>query len=415
MPYQPDKRAADFLLSAEARPYLEQAAAFSLDAAHNLANLARLRAELPAELAAAVLEQATLRRKAASKFDRAAAMLFTADGLQQASSLIVARHRANRLTGMRVADLTCGLGGDAVAIAEVAAQTIALDRDALRLRFARHNLDTYGLTANFVQADALQPSFDVALVDTIYADPGRRSERGRIFSPRDYQPPLDELYRIYSNKLVAKVAPGIDYTTLDWPAEVEIVSLRGEVKEAVLWGRSTILTQTSDLYPQSSLRRATLLPSGNALTSDDAPDECSVASAGRYLYEPDGAIIRAGLVRNLANRLGLWQLDPQIAYLSSDAAVTSPLVRRFTVEQAAPFSLKALTTRLRELSVGIVEIKKRGLDIDPDALRQRLKLHGPNSRTVILTRIGNQPMMYICQGLGLERPRDYGNNNTHHG
>lgn len=145
------------------------------------------------------------------------------------------------------------------------------------------------------------------------------------------------------------------------------------------------------------LRRATLLPTSNTLTNADAPDDCAVAPAGRYLYEPDGAIIRAGLVRNLAALLGLWQLDPQIAYLSSDAPVSTPFARRFTVEQAAPFSLKALTARLRELRVGIVEIKKRGLDIDPDALRLRLKLHGPNSRTVILTRVGSQPMMYICQ------------------
>ncbi len=455
MAYQPDERTAAFLLSDEALPYLEQAAAFSLTPASSLANLARLRANLPPELAAAVLEQATLRQKAATKFDRAAQMLFTSDALQQASGQLPARHRARRFAGLRVADLTCGIGGDSIAIAEVAILTLAIERDPIRLRFARHNLAVYDLAAHFIQADALQPPFDISRVDAVFADPGRRSESGRIFAPRDYQPPLDALYQRYgSRNLALKVAPGIDYAALDWPSEVEIISVSGEVKEAVLWlgelagypppplgeagrrsntpppkggagwgsntppplgeaGRrsntpppkgETGWGSESPSPPRLGLRRATLLPGGDTITNADAPDACAVAPAGHYLYEPDGAVIRAGLVRNLAALLGLWQLDPQIAYLSSDTPVSSPFARRFTVEQAAPFSLKALTARLRELGVGVAEIKKRGLDIDPDALRQRLKLHGSNTRTVILTRVGSQPMMYICERSNIWTP-----------
>ena len=424
MAYQPDERAADFLLSEAAQPYLEQAAAFSLTPAYSLANLARLRSTLSPELAAAVLEQATLRQKAVSKFDRAAQMLFTADALQQASGQLPARHRARRFAGLRVADLTCGIGGDATAIAQVAAQTIATERDKVRLRFARHNLAAYGCAAHFIQSDALQPPFDISRVDAVFADPSRRGESRRVFNPSDYQPPLGSLYHLYgSRNLALKVAPGIDYAALGWPAEVEIVSVSGDVKEAVLWtgdlannilanniplpaggagggaeSRNTHPLPTSPIGGGVGLLcRATLLPAGDTITNADAPDECAVAPAGRYLYEPDGAVIRAGLVRNLAALLGLWQLDPQIAYLSSDAPVSTPFARRFAVEQAAPFSLKSLTARLRELGVGIAEIKKRGLDIDPDALRLRLKLHGPDTRTVILTRVGSQPMMYICQ------------------
>ncbi len=399
MAYQPDERAADFLLSGAAQPFLEQAAGLTLTASHDLANLARLRMDLPPELAAAVLEQATLRQKATSKFDRAAQMLFTAAALQQASGQLPARHRARRFAGLRVADLTCGIGGDAIAIAEVAAQTIASERDAVRLRFARYNLEVYNCAAHFMQGDALNPSFDISRVDAVFGDPGRRGESGRVFNPRDYQPPLDALYQLYGSRNMAlKVAPGIDYIALGWPAEVEIVSVSGDVKEAVLWTGDLAGSIPNQSRGADLLRRATLLPAGDTITNTAAPDDCGVAPAGCYLYEPDGAVIRAGLVRNLAALLGLWQLDAQIAYLSSDALVSTPFARRFTVEQAAPFSLKRLTASLRELGVGIAEIKKRGLDIDPDALRQRLKLHGPNSRTVILTRVGSQPMMYICVG-----------------
>ncbi len=390
MAYQPDAATALFLCSPAALPHLARAGQL-LGEMSSLAALTRLRAELSPALAAAMLEQAALRQRAATKFDRAATMLFTAEALQQATGLIPARHRAQRLAGLRVADLTCGIGGDSIALAAVASQLIALDRDMVRLIFARHNLAAYGLSAHLVQADALHHPIDISRIDVVFADPGRRGAGGRIFAPADYQPSLDALYHRYGDKLVAKVAPGIDYEALDWPAEVEIVSLDGEVKEAVLWGQSSALREGL-----AKLRRATLLPRGDSITALDAPDECAVAAAGVYLYEPDGAVIRAGLVRNLAAQLGLWQLDRQIAYLSSDAPISSPFTRRFRVEQAAPFGLKQLAARLRDLGVGVAEIKKRGLDVDPDALRGRLKLHGPNTRTVILTRVGRQPMMYIC-------------------
>lgn len=395
MTYQPDAHAATFLLGDEAKPYLAQAARFALTAENALANISRLRASLPPDLAAAVLAQATLRQRAAAKFDRADAMLFTSDALEQASGQLPARHRASHFVGRCVADVTCSIGGDALATAEVAAQTLALDCDIVRLQFARHNLAAYGLAAHFIQADALHPPFDLAQTDIVFADPGRRSEHGRTFAPRDYQPPLDALYQTYGDKLVAKVAPGIDYAALDWPAEVEIVSLNGDVKEAVLWGKAAHDSQFA-MHNSRLHRRATLLPSGDTITDADAPDTCAVVAAGQYIYEPNGAVIRAGLVRNLAAMLGLWQLDRQIAYLSGDAAIDTPFARCFWVEQVAPFGLKQLTARLRERGVGSVEIKKRGLDIDPDALRRQLKLHGPNTRTVILTRVGAQPMMYIC-------------------
>ncbi len=393
--YEPDAAAVAFLLGAGGQGWLATADRLPLTAASRLSDLAKLRDGLPANLAAAVLEQASLRRRAAAKFSRAAQMLFSDAALQQATSEVVGQHRASRFAGLRVADLTCGIGGDSLAIGAQAAILYACDLDHTRLRLARHNLAAYGLAALPIQADALRLPLKLSDLDAVFADPGRRSGERRIFAPSDYNPPLAALVSTYRGMAVGlKVAPGINYEQLAWVDEVEIVSLNGEVKEAVLWTgglattgvrrRATILTASPNLCLQTSI----------SFTDADAPADCPVGPVGRYLYEPDGAIIRAGLVRHYAHQHGLWQLEPLIAYLSGDRLLAG--VRAFAVEEAAPYSLKRLTARLRELHVGVAEIKKRGLDIDPDDLRKRLKLSGPHSRTIILTRVGNQPMMYIC-------------------
>jgi hypothetical protein len=280
-----------------------------------------------------------------------------------------------------------------VALARVAGRVLALDRDPLRLLCARHNAAVHGLGDRilFVQADALAPPFLPPAL-SLFGDPGRRSSADRrAFRPQDYEPPLTPLWeRLRQGPGAAiKVAPGIDYSALPWVDEVEIVSLDGQVREATLW--------CGDLATPGVSRRATLLPSGVTVTDDQAEQELPVKAAGRYLYEPDGALIRAGLVGQVGALLGLWQLDPHIAYLSGDEEVPSPLVQGFEIEEKIAFGLKPIRQRLRELNVGTLEIKKRGLALDPDAFRCRLKLSGGESKTLVVTRLVDGPSAFICR------------------
>ena len=398
-----DLTLACFLVAPAGQHWLAVAAALPPGPTHHLANLARLRRDLPPDQAGAVLEQAGLRRQGATKFARADAMLFTAAGLQQATGEIVARHRAARFAGRaRVADLTCGIGGDTLALALAAPGCLAADRDPARLVLARHNCAVYTAAARFAQLDLLYPALDRLAAWAILIDPGRRTAGGaRVFDPAAYEPPLDAIYARYAgNDLALKVAPGIDYARLPWADEVEIVSSGGDVKEAVIWRRG--------LATPGVRRRATLLPGGATLTDADAPDTCPLASPRRVLDEPDGAVVRAGLVRPLAAQLGLAQLDPQIAYLTGAQAVHSPFVRGFTVEEVHPYNLKRLNARLQALGVGTVELKKRGVAWEPEALRPRLKLAGPHRRTVIFTRVGAAPLMLICTPLPGRRTTDDG-------
>jgi SAM-dependent methyltransferase len=404
-----------WLASAEGRSVLQDLAGEPLAGATRLATLARLRKTLSPPRAAAALETALLRRRAAAKFSRADAMFFTREALEQASGEEVARHRAARFAGSAVVlDLGCGAGGDTVALAAVPAieRVIAVDRDPLRLAMARLNAGAYGVAGRirFVCADYTATPLPPA--DAVFLDPARRAGGRRVFSIHDYTPPLaivrDLLARYPGG--AAKISPGVDYQELaglGLAAEVEIVSLRGECKEATLWLGGL----------RRVARRATILPSGVELADHDAAAPTSIAPRplapgpsgpapirppGRYLYEPDCAIVRAHLVAHLATRFGLAQLDPEIAYLTGDAPPESlaPYAAGFAVLDAFPFSLKELNRRLRAAGVGRVVIKKRGLPIEPDHFRRQLKLAGDAERVIVLTRVQNAAYMLICSPPG---------------
>jgi hypothetical protein len=252
---------------------------------------------------------------------------------------------------------------------------------------AQENVAAYGGTAfHPLQADLekLTP-LDVAAV---FADPGRRDERGRrLFSVRQYRPSLD-LFLSWRNQVPdmgIKISPGVDYAELPAEAEVEFISVQGEVREGVLWfGR----------LRRGVERQATLLPSGDVLTSEGVSD-IPILPIAQYLYEPDGAVIRAHLVEQLAGRLDAAKISDDIAYLTADTATPTPFARCFAVEDVLPFQLKRLREYLRQRKIGRVTIKKRGSPLDPDTLRKQLRLKGERHRIIFLTQAKGEPVVII--------------------
>ncbi|MDT5046370.1 MAG: hypothetical protein QOI39_444 [Mycobacterium sp.] len=324
------------------------------------------------------METVLLRRRAATKLSGlpgSGDWLFTDEALQQASAAPVALHRAKRLSGNVIHDVTCSIGTELAALSGSATRAVGSDIDPVRLAMARHNL---GSAADLCRADALHPVTRDAVV---LADPSRRGAGRRRFNPRDYQPALDQLFDVYrSRELVVKCAPGIDFdavTSLGFDGEIEVTSYRGSVREACLW--------SGGLAEHGVRRRASILDRGEEIT-DAEPDDCPVRSAGRWIVDPDGAVVRAGLVCHYAARHGLWQLDPHIAYLSGDELPAA--VRGFEVLQQLAFDERRLRQALGALDCGPLEILVRGVDVDPDALRRRLGLRGSQSLTVVITRVG---------------------------
>jgi THUMP domain-like len=365
-----------YLRSESGAHALREVAGYPLTDASVVADIASVRKRF-GDKAAALVETVLLRRKAAAKLRDAHDWLFTGEALQQATATQVAAHRARRLSGRAVHDVTCSIGAELDALRVTAGTLLGSDVDPLRLAMARHNVADVALC----RADALRPiSRDAAVL----ADPARRAQGRRRFDPRDYIPPLDSLLDAYRRRdLVVKCSPGIDFDavrTMGFHGEIEITSLDGEVREACLWSAA--------LAGAGVARRASVLggDGGAEQISDAEPDDCPVAEAGRWIVEPDGAVIRAGLVRHYAARHRLWQLDSKIAYLSGDELPAG--VRGFEVIERIPFGERRLRQALSALDCGAVEILVRAVDIDPAVLRPRLRLRGTRQLSVVITRIG---------------------------
>jgi THUMP domain-like len=369
---------------------VEAAVLMSAAATNRVADIAAVRARFGAR-APVLVEMTLLRRKATAKLPGAQDWLFTDEALQQATAEPVAAHRARRLAGRVVHDATCSIGTELAALRRTTSVLLGSDLDPVRLAMARHNLGSGGRATPLFRADALQPITNTAVV---VLDPGRRSGGRRRFDPRDYTPALDQVLDAYRDRdLVVKCAPGIDFDALGqlgFAGEIEVTSWAGSVREACLW--------SPGLAEPGVRRRASVLDSGEQLTDADV-DDCAVAPAGRWIVDPDGAVVRAGLVRHYAARHGLWQLDPEIAYLSGDALPAG--IRGFEVLEQLPYNEKRLRQALSAYSCGPLEILVRGLAVDPDELRRRIRPRGKAALSVVLTRIGAgtaaRPTAFICR------------------
>ncbi len=344
------------------------------------------------ERAPVLVETTRLRRRAADKLGElgdVSRWLFTDEALQQSTAARVALHRARRLAGRVVHDATCSIGTEPAALHGVAELVIGSDIDPVRLAMARHNL---GPTTALCRADALHPvTRDAAVI----VDPARRSGGRRRFSPADYRPALGPLLQAYRGRdLAVKCSPGIDFDELGrlgFDGEIEVTSYGGSVREACLWSGALAGVR----------RRASVLDRDEQITSADS-DDCPVGPAGRWIVDPDGAVVRAGLVRHYGARHGLWQLDPDIAYLSGDRL--PPGVRGFEVLEQLAFDERRLRQSLTALDCGAAEILVRGVQVDPDALRRRLRLRGGAALSVVIARIGrsgaksaSHAVAYVCR------------------
>jgi len=366
------------------------------DETRTMALSERLRDEgIDPALVAAALTQSRLRAKAAAKFGTFAdGMLFTSAGLEQATRLTVAAHHARRFRDAGcalVADLTSGIGADAMAFAGIGLRVLATDLDEATAAIATVNLRHFP-DAVVRHGDGLALDLEAEGVDGVYADPARRTSSGsRVFDPSAYEPSLDSVLALRSTvpALGLKLGPGIPHTALPADAHAQWVSMDGDVVEVGLW--------FGPLAPEGPGRTALVLRDGEAhvveQTSDERPPTGPV---GGYLYEPDGAVIRAGLVGETAAQVRGRLVDATIAYVTSDTLVPVPTATAYRVLDTMPFGLKRLRTYLRERDVGRLTIKKRGTAVVPEQLRRQLDLRGSSAGTIILTRVaGSQQVLVV--------------------
>jgi SAM-dependent methyltransferase len=366
-----------------------------------LAGVARLRAEVGAELAGPAWELARLRARARPAFGADAdRLLLTADTLEQAGRPVLAARRAARLLASApgpVADLGCAAGTDTVALAKAGADVVAVDRDPVALALTAANAEALGvagrvqvLAADVVDLVAAAAGGRVAGCPAAVLDPARRAGGRRQLDPDRWSPPWSTVTALLGAvpRSVVKVAPGLDHGRVPAGVEAEWVSEGGSIVEALLWGADVAATW----------RRASLVR-GDAvleLSADVDPGRAPLGPVGTWLHEPDPAVIRSGLVALVAADLGATLIDPTIAYLTSEAEAAPPWARSYRVDDVLPFNLKKLRALLRSRGVGRVTVKKRGSPIEPEALARQLRGPGERSAVVVVTRVAGAPTVLVC-------------------
>lgn len=362
----------------------------------------RLRRRFGPELAATALTQLSLRRRARTKFGEAADTMFlTRDGLEQATRPEVADLHAARFVAAgvdRVVDLGCGIGADAAAFVRAGLDVLAVDRDPQTAAVARANLSRmaarHPAAVEVRCADAAEVVTALRPTDGVFADPSRRHGGGRIWRVADFTPALSLLLGLdrKASAVGIKLGPALPHRFVPPGWEAEWVSHHGDVVEAALWSGPGI---------QPGRWSALVCPDRRLVA---APIELPVArpadlAPGAYLYEPDGAVIRAGAIGVLGEQLGASLLDPQIAYLIGATARTSPFAVAYEVAQVLPYEEKRLRRWVREHDVGTLEIKRRGIEVDPAALRRRLRPRGAAAATLLLSRTPSGSVALVVRRL----------------
>ena len=374
---------------------------------------AQLRREgIESDEVAALLTQADLRHRATSKFGPIARhMLFTRAGLEQATRWRVAEHHAKRFRAAgceTVADLGAGIGTESMALVAAGVGVQAVELDPFTAAVAQHNL---GVASDWHSSKAPAEvvidnavNVDLAPFDGAFLDPARRTaghtDTRRLTSPDDFSPSLNFAFDVADTLPTGvKLGPGTDRSLIPQQTEAQWVSVDGQVVEMSLWfGR----------VARPGIGRSALVIHGETAhelaASGDSPDT-DVQALGEYLYEPDGAVIRARLIGKLAGTLDAGLLSSEIAYLTAPRYIETPFASAFRIIDTLPAKEKQLRRALAERGIGRLEIKKRGMNVDPARLRTQLKLRGDAAATLVLTRVDGRHTALLVERLSAPAPQ----------
>ncbi len=352
----------------------------------------QLREEYPDDLVRAAFALEELRERAKDKFSRAERMWFDRQGLEQATSELIARHKALRFTGP-VWDLCSGIGGDTIALAE-RGEVLAIDRNPAACLRTGWNADIYGVKGRVqIECADVEELFQSTanLPDRVHIDPDRRaSGRGRSLRIEDAQPGPALLQKLMENVPggAIKLSPAANFLGKFPNAEIELVSLNGECKEATVWFGELAAPGTW---------RATVLPENETLSGDPLEALCEFGPLRRFLYDPDPSVVRSGLVNWLAEDLSLVRLDEAEEYLTSEAWCESPFVRGFEVLAELPNNDRAIRQYFRDHPAGEVEIKCRHVPIRAESVRRKLPREGTGKAALVFARIAGKTRAVVCR------------------
>ncbi len=355
----------------------------------------RFREDYSAELVRAAILLTQLRQRAKHKFLRAAEMWFHRIGFEQSTAEAVAMHKAKRFQDVElVHDLCSGIGMDSIALNQFAKQVVAVDISPLASLYTQLNADAYEVKNHIETRNANVEHIEIAGVH-VHIDPDRRVGKSRAIRLEDYTPSLEYLQNLTRSAAggAIKLSPASNFGGKFADAEIELISLNGECKEATVWFGDR---QTEHAW------RATILPAGYTIAGDPLFARAPIKELGKYLYDPDPAIVRSGLIDLFCEEQHIARLDDAEEYLTSDSLITSPAVSAFEVEVVLSNNEKEIRRYFRDANFGEVEIKCRHIPTDADKLRKKLSLEGNEKATLIIARLQGKTKAIICRRVANE-------------
>jgi hypothetical protein len=357
------------------------------------ADLSRWRKQATQEQVAAAIALAEARRRGALKFTRADQMWLERIGLEQATSEIVARHKARRFEAETVVDLCSGIGGDTIALA-ARSNVVAVDADPGMSRRLLWNAKVYGVGDRVTAVHSQAERFEIPAGAWVHVDPDRRTGTDRRAIWLDgYQPGVEFLFGLEASTAAGaiKVGPASDFAKYVPPSrfEVEVISLQGECKEATVWYGGL----------RTCERRATCLPDGATWTDRDGPK--GVYSMPRpveaWIYDTDPALRRASLVESFAQAHGLKRVAPGGGYLTAPERMESPFLTPFEVLGVHRLDMASLKREIARQEIGTLEVKVRGLDLRPEDVRKALKPRGERAATLLLAGTDRETIAVLAR------------------
>lgn len=346
----------------------------------------RLRKNYSDALVRGALALRDCRRRAIDKYADAARLWFDRTGLEQATHEAVAAHKAERFQG-DIWDLCTGIGADAAALAR-RGRVITVDQNPVNCQRAQWNAEVWGVTPLIVCGDVHTLEVTDKLV---HIDPDRRAAGpARSLRIEDYVPGLEYLQQLTQTARGGgiKLSPASNFGGKFLDVEIELISWKGECKEATVW--------FGELAGEA-LFRATVLPSGATLTGDPLDEITDVTAPGQYLYDPDPSVVRSGLVDRLGRELQITRLDASEEYLTSDRGVDSPFVQTFEILEILPNQTRAIRDYFRKSEIGQLEIKCRHVPTQVEAWRKQLTLPGDKPGVLLFARLEGKTKAIVAR------------------
>jgi hypothetical protein len=376
----------------------------------------RLRSQgLDTDLVAAALTQQRLRARARSKFgDFADGMLFTADGLEQASRLEVATTHAHRFVAASLAtvhDLGCGIGADAMTLSVLGTTVHAVDVDPVTAAVADANLRPWpDSRARVGRAEDFRPPADPGRDRVgVWLDPARRvpgvadvhGRSRRVFRLDDMSPPWRVVQQVAAvvPATGVKLSPSLPHEAVPSGCEAQWTSWDGDVVECAVWWGPLVRTagRTARVLGPARLPVEVTAATAEPLVRQAA----SLGDVGAWLYEADRAVVRAGLVGAVTAATDGTELEEGLGQVTAARRVEVPFARRYAVLDTLPFTSRSLRGWLRRRGVTDLTVKKRGVRLDDDALRRELGLGrgagDGESATVLLTRLAGDVVVLVLE------------------